>query len=349
MSTMPAVEEGYLPSPLCPTADDRDRFVDMNRRLMPTQNLLLATMLALVLPSVAAVYRPLPAVLGLIAIAVQGVLYRLSERFRRPELPFALSIVIALVGITVAIVLQGREHRGDLIILTWPTVMAYSRFPTRVAHCFTALTVALLVVAQSAFDPAALVAKPLAAAVSVTGLIAVAVFAAAVRDSDARHRREAILDELTGLLNRTALRSRVAELQAQSRLAGGAVGLILADLDHFKSVNDRHGHHKGDQVLVEVAARLRDCLRAYDSIYRIGGEELAVLVPGATREELSELSERLCEAVHDAPVADLDVTISVGAARSQPGTELLWDELFRAADRALYRAKAAGRDRVALG
>ncbi len=349
MSNLSAPVFGYHASPLCPRPEDRERFRDMNQRMLPTQNMLRIVLLVLLVPGLLISYRPVPLGIVLGSIALQSVLQRVSDRFARPELPFAASLLVALVGTTVAVVLQGREHTGDLIILIWPAVTAYSRFPTRPAHAVTGLTIVLMLAAQIAFAPAALMAKPAVALVPIAALVAVAGFATAVRSSDARHRQEAVVDELTGLLNRSALRSRVAELHAQSQLAGESVGLILADLDHFKAVNDSHGHLKGDEVLIEVAARLRNCLRAYDSMYRFGGEELAVLVPGATAPELSALSQRLCAAIHEEPVAGLPVTISVGAARSRPGSELSWDELYRAADRALYRAKADGRDRVALG
>jgi diguanylate cyclase (GGDEF)-like protein len=348
VSNLSAPVFGYTPSFICPHPDDRERFRDMNRRMLRTQNLLMLLFVLLV-PALLMAYRPLPAGIALGALVTQSALQRQSDRFARPEIPFGIALVIALLGATLAIVWQGREHSGDLIILVWPAVTAYSRFPTRAAHALTGLAIALMLIAQVAFAPAGFLHQPSIATLPIVALVAVAGFAAAVRSSDARHRQEAVVDELTGLLNRSALRSRVAELQAQSALAGESVGLILADLDHFKAVNDDHGHLKGDEVLIEVAARLRQCLRAYDSMYRIGGEELAVLVPGASAAELTALSERLCVAVHDEPVAGLPLTISVGAARSRPGSELSWDELYRAADRALYRAKADGRDRVALG
>ncbi|HZU40035.1 MAG TPA: GGDEF domain-containing protein, partial [Solirubrobacteraceae bacterium] len=266
----------------------------------------------------------------------------------RPELMFAASLAVCLSGFTTAILLAGREHRGDLAFLIWPAVTAYSRIPTRAAHAFTAMTAVLMTAAQLAVHPSVALARPMQVTVPVVALIAVAVFASAIRDSDARHRREAIVDELTGLLNRNALETRIDELRAQAQLSGERVGLLVIDIDHFKAINDAHGHAKGDEVMRELAMRLAGRLRAYDSLYRIGGEEFAVLLPGAGREELSELSEQLRESVASAPVAGLPVTISVGAARSWGGEELAWDELFLRADGALYCAKAAGRDRVRM-
>jgi len=338
----------FRPSAICPTPDDRERFLDMSRRMIRTQNVLFVSMLLLLVPGVVATYKPLAAAVGLVTVAVQAVLSRLATRFPRPELTFAASMVIALAGMTAAIVLAGREHSGDLAILIWPAVTVYTRVPKRIAHAFTALTAGLMVTVQLAFDPHAVAAHPLAPCAILVALLSTGLIAAAVRESDIRHRRESILDELTGLLNRNALGTRIAELRAQSRLADGGIGLILADLDHFKAVNDRHGHGRGDAVLRAVSERMGGCLRAYDSLYRIGGEELAVLVPGAGQDELAELAERLRAAVASEPLAGLEVTISIGAARSRPDAELAWSELFHAADRALYRAKASGRDRVEI-
>lgn len=340
--------DSFVPSPICRTPADRERFIDMSRRMLPTQNVLLPAMFVLLLPGIVMSY-PLPAAaLALTSGTVQAALQRVAGRFRRPELVFAASMAVCLIGFTAAIVLAGREHDGDLIFLIWPVVTAYSRFPARPAHVFTALTATVMTAVPLIFHPAAALARPGAVIVPDVALVAVAVFATAIRESDDKHRREAIVDELTGLLNRNALWTRIGELQAQSRLTGAGIGLIVADLDRFKTVNDRHGHAKGDEVLREVAVRLAEPLRAYDSLYRIGGEELAVLVPGASGAELLELSERLCEAVRSRSVAGLRVTISAGAARSPGGRELAWDDLFRRADGALYRAKAAGRDRVAV-
>ena len=105
----------------------------------------------------------------------------------------------------------------------------------------------------------------------------------ALRESDIEHRGAAVLDPLTGMLNRSALNGRVAEIEEQSKLTGQPVGLIVADLDHFKAINDTHGHAVGDAVLRHVAYVLRRELRAYDLAYRLGGEEFAIVLLGADR------------------------------------------------------------------
>ncbi len=124
---------------------------------------------------------------------------------------------------------------------------------------------------------------------SLLGLITLVIAFAAIhtastvlRDSDVEHRGAAILDPLTGMLNRSALDNRTAEIEHQSQLTGAPVAVIVADLDHFKAVNDTHGHATGDAVLHEVAYRLRKELRAYDTAYRLGGEEFVVLLLGGS-------------------------------------------------------------------
>ena len=133
-------------------------------------------------------------------------------------------------------------------------------------------------------------------------LAAVAILSTALMRSDLEHRTESVLDGLTGMLNRRALSARIDELDEQARLTGEPVGVVIGDLDHFKLVNDEHGHARGDAVLVDVAYALRKQLRAFDLAYRVGGEEFLVLLPGATLAETEALAERLRAAVADAPV-----------------------------------------------
>jgi diguanylate cyclase (GGDEF)-like protein len=197
-------------------------------------------------------------------------------------------------------------------------------------------------------DPAILGEDPLAWALALVALFAVTASAAVHRDSDIENRGAAILDPLTGMLNRAALVNRTAEIEDQSRLTGEPVAVILLDLDHFKLVNDTRGHATGDTVLREVAYRLRKELRAYDLVYRLGGEEFVVLLLGGTPAATNVTAELLRAAVGDVPIVGLDLTVSVGIAASDRGTAFVWDDVFNRADAALYRAKADGRDRVTV-
>jgi diguanylate cyclase (GGDEF)-like protein len=122
--------------------------------------------------------------------------------------------------------------------------------------------------------------------------------------------------------------------------------VILADLDHFKSVNDVHGHGVGDAVLRDVSYRLRADLRAFESAYRIGGEEFVVLLPGVSVDEAQTIANRIWTAIRSEPVGELQVTMSFGLASSDPGAPFDYTGVFAQADAALYEAKRTGRDRV---
>jgi diguanylate cyclase (GGDEF)-like protein len=181
-------------------------------------------------------------------------------------------------------------------------------------------------------------------------VVSVAILSTALMRSDVEHRGEAVIDQLTGLLNRNALSSRTVELEQQSPFTGQPIGIVLGDLDHFKQVNDSHGHATGDAILSDVADLLRSQLRAFDSIYRIGGEEFLVLVPGAGLDRTIGLAERLRCAVETGTVAGgLCMTMSFGVSATQPDAAFDYKAMFAKADAALYEAKASGRNSVCDG
>ncbi|WP_194165263.1 GGDEF domain-containing protein [Deinococcus terrestris] len=152
-------------------------------------------------------------------------------------------------------------------------------------------------------------------------------------------------DALTGLPNRRALYAAVERLL---EAPGQPACLILLDLDHFKGINDRHGHNVGDAVLAQAAARLRGALRGTDTVGRWGGEEFLIVLPGADAPGASQVAERLRREIGASPFAEAGpVTASLGVAEARPGDDL--DRWVARADVALYRAKAAGRDRVCVG
>lgn len=154
-------------------------------------------------------------------------------------------------------------------------------------------------------------------------------------------------DGLTGALNRASILAHAEDARRSAR----ASWLLIADLDHFKAINDDHGHAIGDDALTEVAARLGSLLGDGDALGRIGGEEFAVVLTGADEARAADVAERLRAAVAGAPVlvedhVPLDVTISVGGAPINPAAPIR--ETYKAADARLYDAKRAGRNRVAL-
>ncbi|WP_217915816.1 GGDEF domain-containing protein [Miltoncostaea marina] len=169
--------------------------------------------------------------------------------------------------------------------------------------------------------------------------------ALAVANARARERLVALAttDGLTGLANRRVFHERLAGEAARARRAGRPLSLVMIDLDHFKAVNDTHGHQAGDEVLRAMATRLRETSRAGDVVARFGGEEMAWLLPDAAWADALEAAERLRSRIRGEPVGAAGrVTASLGVAEMDGrGPE----DLVRRADLALYRAKAGGRDR----
>ncbi|WP_035305009.1 diguanylate cyclase [Actinokineospora inagensis] len=166
-------------------------------------------------------------------------------------------------------------------------------------------------------------------------------------------RRLAITDALTGLHTRRFFEAQLPLEIARARRSGGSVAVLIADVDHFKMINDRYGHPAGDQVLIEIATRLRRTVRAGEVLARYGGEEFAIILPSATTETLPTIAERLRQTVSGQQIrlpgeCWTEVTVSVGTAvyPTHGGDP---DNLVSVADRALYAAKAAGRDRVVIG
>lgn len=162
-------------------------------------------------------------------------------------------------------------------------------------------------------------------------------------------REQADTDGLTGVLNRGALERQVAQMARMT----GRVGLILLDLDHFKTVNDRFGHTAGDAVLRSTAQRLRAVLREDDVLARFGGEEFAMLVIGDRAEALGIIATRLRETIESAPFIlpngrMIALTASLGTATAMAHPEM-WPRLIEAADGALYQAKTGGRNLVVAG
>jgi len=176
-----------------------------------------------------------------------------------------------------------------------------------------------------------------------------------IRDISERKAFEAKLiemasvDELTGALNRRAFLEQAHTLFQLARRHGHALSLIMADADHFKAINDTHGHHVGDAVLARLAAVFRCCLRETDLFGRLGGEEFAVLLPQTDQASATQVADRLLGAVRATEVqakgdgAVVRFTVSIGIARSADPEESL-DDIIRHADEALYQAKTAGRD-----
>jgi len=164
-------------------------------------------------------------------------------------------------------------------------------------------------------------------------------------------RAAARIDAKTGLLNPATWQEEATREISRAARTNTPLTVLIADLDHFKEVNDQHGHLVGDQVLVAVAAALQAGSRGYDVLGRFGGEEFTIALPGTDVDEAAQITDRLRQLVGDAavPVGGdcVQVTVSIGAAvLGRHGQDLT--DLLVAADLALYRAKAAGRNQVSF-
>ena len=159
-------------------------------------------------------------------------------------------------------------------------------------------------------------------------------------------------DAKTGLLNAAAWQREAAVEVTRAAQARTPLAVAIADIDHFKAVNDTHGHLAGDAVLAAVAAAMRDLLRDCDLCGRFGGEEVALLLPRTTPVQAREITERIRQGISQLAIprdgtAAIRITISIGVAVPSQGRRTL-DDLLAAADHALYQAKRSGRDRVVI-
>lgn len=165
-----------------------------------------------------------------------------------------------------------------------------------------------------------------------------------------RLRRISITDPLTGLANRRELERRLQQELERAARHGQPLSLLLVDVDLLKEINDRGGHRAGDRALEEVADAMRRSARSIDTPARVGGDEFAILAPTTSARDAVPLAARVQAALRTGSADGSDpISVSIGIADLESAAELGADrDLFEAADRALYRAKTSGRDRVAL-
>jgi diguanylate cyclase (GGDEF)-like protein len=274
---------------------------------------------------------------------------RLRGRSAMPERWVAASWAVSPLMIATSVALTGGLHSAAIGWFALPVVTLASRFEVRGTIVGLAYSIALMLASTVPFDPSGAIADPVPLIQTSALILAIAVLGGAIVQSDRDHRREAVLDPLTGLFNRSALNQRFTEQRKSSTDAvGERVGLLVGDLDHFKLINDGHGHIVGDSVLKDVSYLLRKHLRALDIVYRVGGEEFVALLPGADLESTEDAAERLRGAIEEARPAGLYVSISFGAVVAE-GVECRdFDGLYRRADAALYEAKQSGRNSVRI-
>jgi diguanylate cyclase (GGDEF)-like protein len=329
---------------LCQSDFDRERLRDMAVRLKPVRFRAMAILGgALVISGPWVGYWTLvPLVLATLAFALLD--RRLTTR-KRPEYWVAAAWALSQLLIAVSIALTGGSHSPAVAWLAVPVVTLGARFNRRGLWAGLVYTVALMLAATLFDGSSAFIDSPQLLLAPLALIAAVATLSTALMRSDLDHRTGAVVDPLTGLLNRSALALRFEEVAHQARITHESVGVIVGDLDNFKSINDAHGHSRGDAVLKDTAYAMRKSLRSFDLIYRLGGEEFLILLPGATTDSAHVVAERVRRAVEDAHPAGVDVSISLGVSAAV-GTDITFERLFERADLALYEAKHRGRNRV---
>ena len=161
---------------------------------------------------------------------------------------------------------------------------------------------------------------------------------------------QATHDVLTGVWNRGAVLDFLHRECARAARTQSPTAILMLDLDHFKKINDTHGHLAGDEVLRAVAARISQQVRSYDAVGRYGGEEFLIVLPGCDRTEIERSADRIRFAIGNEPIvtatAELSVTASIGAALLAPDGFASENQVLQEVDRALYQAKNNGRNRI---
>jgi diguanylate cyclase (GGDEF)-like protein len=325
----------------------RERLLDMEQRVRRYRAAcfaILALALASAGPEVGWLWLA-PLALGFAGFAVADRFMQASER---PWLWVAAAWGMLPLLLAGAVISSGGPSSPVLMWFALPAVTLGARFDPWGMVVGTAYLLAVFLVSTVAVDPASASAHSQTLVATVALVLSTVILSGALVESDRAHRRRSTLDPLTGLFNRNALEQRLAELDGapcDGEKGGQSHALLLCDLDHFKRVNDQLGHAAGDAVLQDVAHTMRSSLRAGDSIYRIGGEEILVVLPGASEKDAVAIAERLRQAVRRRRPVGVSVTISIGAAVTKPET-VDTDDLVARADAALYSAKASGRDTV---
>lgn len=265
------------------------------------------------------------------------------RRHARPEVFATWAMIAVQVELGVAAGLLGGAHSVLLlpmlvVVVAAPYLLnASATYVLLIASFGTLATVFAVhwgsVVAAPSFPTGVLTVMAIVSCYSVTQM-----------RTEINQRLAATLDPLTALLNRSSLPTRLTELAEQAHLAQRPLSVVAIDIDHFKSINDRSGHAVGDLVLREVAYRIRTNVRAFEPVYRLGGEEFLVLLPDLDVIAAHRVAERIRVTIATEPIEGLSVTASFGVSSAvdhEPPTDVV-----ERADAELYRAKQLGRNRT---
>lgn len=294
---------------------------------------------------------------GALIVIATGLFQKLPGKARWMPLMAKVRLAVAVVTAVIAASMLDTGFGFGVaglvaIFLTGPYVAIDSRDLLQTNVLLMAVLVpAVLALGLPAFDMVG---------TAVFVLLAVAVSTLLGRVLETSNRRafaleqelhhDARTDSLTGLANRRAMEERGRVELKLAKRSGAPVSVILADLDHFKAINDRHGHKAGDAALVIVASVLRAALRESDALGRWGGEEFIAVLPATGAAGAREVAERMRSAIEattfDGPQQRATISAGVTTSKQIDDPALEWDLLIKEADRRLYRAKHDGRNRV---
>jgi diguanylate cyclase (GGDEF)-like protein len=329
---------------LCPSASARERMLDMDERLAPVR---MVTLLALALVALSQSYwiglwTLLPIIPAAAAFALAG---RITGHTDRPEYALFGAFVVAELVIAGTISISGEP-----LLLAWltiPVVTLSARFSLHGVIAGTAVAIALMLLVALTTLSQAVMDYPPTLVMPLAVVMAVGILSTALMRSDVEHRDEAVIDQLTGMLNRHALSRRAGELEQQSRVSGEPVAVVVADIDCFKNLNDTLGHAVGDDAIIAAARLLRTTFRDADVIARLGGDEFCVIgvLPGPPTDGSSQLL-RLHKAVglyNAREGAPFHLSLSGGLSIWDPHAPRPLKELEIEADRRMYADKQSKR------
>ncbi|MDE3069338.1 MAG: GGDEF domain-containing protein [Acidobacteriota bacterium] len=288
----------------------------------------------------------------ILAPLVMAILYVVVEtridRFSHPE--YALGL--AWIGFQGSFAISGLSAAHPMIfgspLFMQLIITSAAVFPMRGVLVGIALTTAMLLVVGFVEDAALLLAAPGIVGFDFALLLFIGLLGAVTGRSTVAYRDLAIVDPLTGLFNRGALAVRAAELAQRPATMSAPVAVVVADIDGFKQLNDQHGHAFGDRVLAAVGERIRQSLRAFESAYRIGGEEFLVLLDDVDPQRARAIADRLRSEIARTPIDSVTVTASFGFATSERGERFDYEAVFLRADAAMYDAKRSGGNRLSI-
>jgi diguanylate cyclase (GGDEF)-like protein len=272
------------------------------------------------------------------AFAIDGVALR---RGGRPPIPYPLLLVPVATAITVSLATQGVVGA----FWCYPVVVFFYFVLARTAARACSLGLLLFATALVHHFLTMRITVRFAASLFLT-IVIVDVIQDIIGQLQRLLLEQAITDPLTGAYNRRHMETRLAEAVETHHRRGGASSLLLTDVDHFKQINDEHGHEAGDAVLRGIVSTIRNRARQVDLLFRMGGEEFILLLPDTTPSDAVAVADSIRQAIAEAPLLEgRSVTASIGVGDLRGGDSV--ESWIKAADAAMYAAKEGGRNRVA--